>query len=147
VQLDETSNATIAAEAALAPRIEAALREDGFALQPAGVTRGATEAAMLIAVAVPSIVTLTLLVEKLRRLNLPRTYIYPAPAAGGPDIRVGGDLEPLADRQPRVQVDEGMRDGRILILWPDGRVEELPDEEVSVAALERLLKPRHSPDA
>lgn len=144
MQFDEMSNATIAVEATLAPRLEAALREDGFAVQQAGATRGATEAAMLITVAVPSIVTLALLVEKLRRLNLPRTYIYPT--SGAPDFRVGGDLEPPADGQPRVQVDEGIRDGRILVIWPD-RVDELPDGEISVAALERLLEPRRSPDA
>lgn len=130
VELGESSNATIAIDAALAPLVEAALRKEGLVLQQAGPARGATDAALLITVLVPSIVTLALLVEKLRRLRLPRTYIYPR-LDGGADIHV----------------DEAVRDGRIVIVRPDGVVEELVDKEIGAAALQEALGPSRSPDA
>jgi hypothetical protein len=122
VELKETSTVTIAVGSDLAPRVEAGLREEGMALQQAGPARGAAEAAVLITVSVSSLTTLALLVEKLRRLRLPRTYIYPR--AGAPDIRI----------------DEEVRDGRILVVKPDGSVEELPDQEIGVAALRAALQ-------
>jgi hypothetical protein len=128
MELGEATNATIAVQAELAPKIEAALREDGFLFQQAGAARGAAEAAVLIAVSVSSIVSLCLLAEKLRRLRLPRTYIYLGP--GEPDIRV----------------DEGMPDGRIVVVGPNG-VEQLLDEEISVAALQKALRASPPQDA
>lgn len=127
MEFDDKGLATIAVEADLAPQIESGLREDGLVLQQAGPARGVADAAVLIAVAVPSIVTLALLVEKLRRLRLPRTYLYPGPH--GLDICI----------------DEEVSDGRIVIVGPDGSVEELPDKEISVAALQEALQPPRSP--
>ncbi len=145
MELDEASTATIAVDLELAPRVEAALREEGLVLQQAGPARGAAEAAVLIAVSVPSIVTLALLAEKLRRLKLPRTYIYLR--RNGPDIRIGGGPDAGAVEEPEVHVDEEIRDGRIVLIGSDGSVRELLDQEISVAALQRALRPPPSPDA
>jgi hypothetical protein len=125
----DDTKATISVAADLAPGIESALRDQGLLFQPAGAARGAADAAVLITVAVPSIVTLALLAEKLRRLNLPRTYIYPGP--DGPDIRV----------------DEEIHDGRVVVVRSDESVEELLDKEISAAALQEALRPPQSPGA
>lgn len=128
--------ATIAVEAAYAPQVEDALRNAALPFRPAGAARGAAETATLIAVSVHSAAAIALLIEKLRRLNLPRTYIYPR--EGGPDIRIGGE--------PEIHIDPMVRDGRIIVVHADGKVENLPDGEVTVVAIRELLKPRRPSD-
>lgn len=119
----ESLTVTIAVEAEVAPDIHAALVESSIPVQPAGPARGALEAATVIIALVPSVASLALLLEKLRRLRLPRTYV------------VAG-----ADRAVDIYTDETVRDGRILIVRADEQVIELPDQEITVAALIEALR-------
>jgi hypothetical protein len=98
-----------------------ALSQSKVLVENAGVQRGAEQAADLIVLAAPTVVILALVLEKLRRLRLPRTYLRATPE--GLDV----------------WTDSTTRDGRILVVHPDGRVEELPDSEISVGTLEAVL--------
>ena len=78
----------------------------------------------MLIVAVPSVATLLLILEKIRRLRLPRTYVVPAP---------DGTIE--------IYTDATTNDGRIVIVQSDESVVELPDQEISLSMLTDALKP------
>lgn len=99
----------------------AALALSNVTYENAGSQRGAAETSELIILAAPTVVVLALVLEKLRRLRLPRTYLRPT--ADGLDV----------------WTDSTMPDGRVIVVHEDGRVDELPDPEISMQTLKRLL--------
>ena len=106
------------------PAVEALTRmlgEDGIEFERAGGQRGVAGAVELVIVLLPSLTVAALVIDKLRRLRLPRTY-----------IRVGETLE--------VWTDTTTPDGRVLIVKADGSVDELPDGEISAASLVARLR-------
>lgn len=89
--------------------------------EPAGAARGVSEASQLIIVATPSITTLLFVLERIRRLRLPRTYIR------------------LTDGELDVWSDSAVSDGRIIVLGDQGRVSELNDHLLTSDEIVRLL--------
>ena len=88
----------------------------------AGSPRGLSTAVELFVVATPSLAAFSLLIEKLRRLRLPRTYVK------------------FCEEEVEVWVDEKVRDGRTLALRCDGSlIEELSDPELSTQQLISLF--------
>lgn len=86
---------------------------EGLEFEEAGAPRGVADAVQLFIIAMPSAAALLLLLEKLRRLRLPRTYIRAR----------AGEIE--------IWTDEDLNDGRVFVARDDGSVEELPDAELS----------------
>jgi len=103
--------------------VKSALEDGGLAFEDAGAPRGVADAVQLFIVATPSLGVFLLLLEKLRRLRLPRTYIR---------VRAG-EIE--------IWMEEELRDGRIVVVRDDGSVEELPDGELSPQQLLDALNP------
>lgn len=115
---------TVAAEAEVAAQIDCVLTEMDLSTQRPGPVRSSAEAATVIIAFVPSVVVLALLLEKLRRLRLPRTYV------------VLGE-----DRTVDIHTDERIRDGRIVVLRHGKAAVELPDQEITVSALLKQAPP------
>jgi hypothetical protein len=117
---------TVEAEAEAAIKIDSVLTEMGLSTQRPGPARSSAEAVTVIIAIVPSIAILTLLLEKLRRLRLPRTYV------------VLGE-----DQTVDIYTDERIPDGRIVVLQHGQAAVELPDQEITVST---LLRQAPSPD-
>lgn len=111
------SRASVLVAADRAVEVERALGKGDLEFEAAGVPRGVADAVQLFVIATPSVAALMLLLEKLRRLRLPRTYLR---------VR-DGELE--------IWTDQNSPDGRFVVVGDDGSVEELPDGELSMQAL------------
>jgi hypothetical protein len=98
------------------------LEAAGVSAQDAGPARGAVEAAALLVAVVPSIATLAVVLEKLRRLKLPRTYVV---------IGRDGCID--------LYTDDETPDGRILVIHGDGTVNALPDSEITPGLLKAAM--------
>jgi len=117
------SRVSLLVQAGAGADVKSALEDGGLEFEDAGAPRGVADAVQLFVIATPSLGVLVLLLEKLRRLRLPRTYIR---------VRAG-EIE--------IWAEEGLRDGRIVVVRDDGAVEELPDSELSPQQLLDALNP------
>jgi hypothetical protein len=108
--------------------LERALAAGGLSFERAGVQRGISGAVELFIVATPSMVVLALLIEKLRRLRLPRTYVQ------------------LREHEVEIWTDTATSDGRILLIRPGGSVEELPDRLLTAETLAAALRESSEPE-
>jgi len=93
----------------------------GIDHERAGAARGIAEAVELFIVAVPSLSGLALVLEKLRRARLPRTYV--------------------AVRNSRISIwtDSDTNDGRIFVSTESDEFVELPDTTITADMLRRAL--------
>jgi hypothetical protein len=105
-----------------AERVAATFEEAQLTFARPGATRGVAEAVEVFVVATQSTAVFLLVLEKLRRMRLPRVYVEPG---DGLD-RVWHDLE--------------IRDGRTFYLPPDGPPVEIRDAELTVDALLRAIR-------
>jgi hypothetical protein len=107
---------------AAASDLEQALSGTGVSVERAGSQRGLNQAVELIIVATPSIAALALLLEKIRRLRLPRTYVR------------------VKDETIEWWTDPSHNDGRTFAVSKDGDLTELPDTGLSVEAVQSLFR-------
>jgi hypothetical protein len=126
---DKPLTVTIAVGSQLADSVESALSETDCLLQSAGPARGAAEIVAAFVAIVPSIASLVLLLEKLRRLHLPRTIIV-----------VGHD------NSVDIYEDDSINDGRVLVLQSGAPPVDLTDREITLAILSKALQRRNTLD-
>jgi hypothetical protein len=115
------SVAHIEIPAADAAAFAAALAAAEIEHERAGAARGIAEAVELFILAVPSLLALALMLEKVRRARLPRTYIV------------------LRDGRVDGWTDSTTNDGRILISVGEGEFAELPDTAITADLLRQVL--------
>jgi hypothetical protein len=94
----------------------------------AGAARGMADAVELFVLAVPSLAVLALVLEKLRRARLPRTYVA---------VRESG-IE--------IWTDRATKDGRIFVSTESEEFVELPDTTISADTLRHALDQRRAPE-
>jgi hypothetical protein len=116
------SKSSLLVHAASADIVENALHEGALEYERAGAPRGIASAVELFIVATPSAAALLLLLEKLRRLRLPRTYVA------------------LRDDEVEIWTDQVLNDGRFFVVRGDDRLEESPDTGLSAKSLKDLLR-------
>jgi hypothetical protein len=97
------------------------LRAAGIDHERAGAARGIAEAVELFIVAVPSVAGLALVLEKLRRARLPRTYVA------------------VRDSHIEIWTDKEANDGRVFVSTESDEFAELPDATISADTLRRAL--------
>lgn len=116
-------SATVLLDEEQAAAFRSLLEAEGVAFEYGGVRRGVAEGVGLFALATPSIAVLALVFEKLRRMRQPRVYI-----------------QVKEDGKPKTWKDLQLKDGRTVVFFPDGAVEDLHDKELSAGTLARLLR-------
>ena len=97
------------------------LSEEGATVDTAGASRGLATDVQLVIVATPSLAVLGLVVEKLRRLRLPRTYMQ------------------VRDGALEVWTDPDVNDGRAFVVDSSGTLRELQDNMTAPDGLLRQL--------
>ncbi len=97
--------------------LEQALSGSGLSAERGGSHRGINQVAELLIVATPSVAALALLLEKLRRLKLPRTYVR------------------VRDDALEIWTDPSHDDGRTFAVARDGTLTELPDPGLTIEAV------------
>jgi hypothetical protein len=100
----------------------AELSAAGIDHERAGAARGIAEAVELFMVAVPSLSGLALVLEKLRRARLPRTYV----------VVGNGRIETWTDSENN--------DGRFFVSTESDEFVELPDTTITVEMLRHALE-------
>jgi hypothetical protein len=93
----------------------------GIDHERAGAARGVAEAIELFILAVPSLSGLALVIEKLRRARLPRTYVA------------------VRDSRIEIWTDSATNDGRIFVSTESEEFVELPDTTITGDTLRRVL--------
>jgi len=106
-----------------------ALSADGIDYERAGAARGMADAVELFVLAVPSLAVLALVLEKLRRARLPRTYV----AVRGSGIEIW--------------TDRATKDGRIFVSTESEEFVELPDTTISADTLRHALDQGRTPES
>jgi len=93
----------------------------GIDHERAGAVRGIAAAVELFIFAVPSLSALALVLEKLRRARLPRTYVA------------------VRDSRIEIWTDSATNDGRIFVSTESDELVELPDTTITADALRHAL--------
>jgi hypothetical protein len=93
----------------------------GIDHERAGAARGIAEAVELFILAVPSLSGLALVLEKLRRARLPRTYVA------------------VRDSRIEIWTDSATNDGRIFVSTESDEFVELPDTTITADTLRHAL--------
>jgi hypothetical protein len=106
-----------------------ALSADGIDYERAGVARGMADAVELFVLAVPSLAVLALVLEKLRRARLPRTYVA------------------VRDSGIEIWTDRATKDGRIFVSTESEEFVELPDTTISADTLRHALDQGRTPES
>jgi hypothetical protein len=99
----------------------AELSAAGIDHERAGAARGIAEAVELLVLAVPSLSGLALVIEKLRRTRLPRTYVA------------------VRDSRIEIWTDGTTNDGRIFVSAESDEFVELPDATITADTLRHAL--------
>ena len=99
----------------------AELSAAGIDYERAGAARGIAEAVELFILAVPSLSSLALVLETLRRARLPRTYVA------------------VRDSRIETWTDSATNDGRIFVSTESDEFVELPDTMITADALRHAL--------
>lgn len=95
----------------------------------AGAARGLADAVELFILAVPSLSVLALVLEKLRRARLPRTYVA------------------VRDSRIEIWTDRTIKDGRVFVSTEAEEFVEIPDTTISADTLRHALDRGRTPES
>jgi|GEM_PF-2401285 len=107
----------------------AELSATGVDHERAGAARGIEGAVELFILAVPSLAGLALVLERLRRARLPRTYVA------------------VRDSRIEIWTDSTTNDGRIFVSTADEEFVELADKTITEDTLRQVLGRGRSPES
>jgi hypothetical protein len=117
--LPREAHVEVPADSAVSFAVE--LSAAGIDHERAGAARGIAEAVELFIVAVPSLSGLALVLEKLRRARLPRTYAA------------------IRDSRIEIWTDSATNDGRLFVSTESDEFVELPDTTITADTLRQAL--------